>query len=1223
MKKRFLSTLWAVVLIAVLAMAYAGTTVYAAEQTVTSGEELKTMLESAVSGDVVRLSADISVDDLSDCQIPDGVTLDGAGHMLTVNTVTHYTYNAAFYSGGSGTVIKDLTISLTSDSASTTAFNLKNGGALNNVTVTGQFAQGVYAEGANVAITDCTFSNNYSNGNTYGIYTDTNAVGTVTVSDSDFSCQRVAMLYAPAEFTGNTVSSEKGISAANANITISNNIFTGTRAVSVSELCTITGNSFSTDTCVEASVNADLSGNYWGGAAPSSNQLVGENNAVLTADSYYTTADKNQDGDLVLGGSTTVPTGTITIGYTSSVNGYGKVWGESGNNASESMVIELYSGETKIGTTSLNNIDGIIDGNLNVTWNFYMDEAAEAADGYWNTVWEKGHPNSAAQPDKVVLYVDGKEVAENVVQMNAADNLCPVTWSELGGVEKVEMGGSGTEADPYTIATLGQLKWFRDQVNAGNTYASKYVKLTADINLYEEDDQGNQISWTPIGDMDVDKSSFRGTFDGDKHTIFNLYICAADTGLGFFGRTGSFNESETAVVKNVKFHNLDVSSTVTSNHGGSYVGGVIANASGNTIMDNVHLTGDIYVAGYGYVGGMIGHGYPDISNCSVDANDGSYVHSYYWCVGGIIGYAGEGGTPISNSSVAGLDIWSAYGGAAAVAGLLQDGNTLTNVSASNVEVTSASDYYMGYIAGNGEASTMTGITATNVTATANGNTITSTDAVAFIGNAPYFDLQDAIAAANTGETVTLVRNVKDLNGATVAADKNIILDLNGFTIEAVDSQGNGTATALRVIGTLTVKDSSEAKTGTLKSGTSAGAGNTVQVIKGGSFTLESGNIVSENNGIYVNGGSTVIIKDGTVTGKARNSAALYLQNGADVTISGGELTAYNGILMWEDISLTITGGKIAGTGSCGIMGNGSHDNTAISISGDAEISGYYAGIYHPQGGTLTIADTASITGWSGIVLKGGDLVVAGGSISGTGAANAYRPVSSGWEDTGDGLYVEHYDNSDKEENYGTPTVKITGGNFSSANAKAVASYFNPNNENKGVAALTGFVYGGTYSDADVKEYIAEGYTLDSYKNAQGVTVYGVKPVTYKVTVSVPDGAAVILKNEAGKEVKAEADGGYILSSGTYTYTVSKSGYKTRTGSFTVEDKDLVVTLTLEKNPVSTPSNKNSQAGSSTTAVLGETPETGDSNAVALYVFMMVFAAAGIAVVVFGKKAARK
>lgn len=357
----------------------------------------------------------------------------------------------------------------------------------------------------------------------------------------------------------------------------------------------------------------------------------------------------------------------------------------------------------------------------------------------------------------------------------------------------LSLKGTGTETDPYLIEDLDDLKEFRDRVNTyrsdgKNQYRGKYFKLTADIDLNNEE-------WTPIGTNDVgDHTAFLGTFYGQKAdgtipTISNLHINADGGHLGFFARVGSYDEGITPTVKNITFNNVDVSSNGTNHWDtvhGDYVSGVIANAGGNSVVSGVKVTGDVYVEGCGYVGGIVGHGYPDIDNCHVIANDGSYINGHYWCVGGIIGYAGEGGTPITNSSVSGLDIWSASGGAGAVAGLLNDGNKLENVSASNVEITSNSDYFMGYIAGNGNGSTMTGVTMTNVTATANGAAISATDAVATIGNKIYSNLAGALAdVANgvaQGNTIQLVAGTFELGNVKFPAT------LDNVTIKGADNK---------------------------------------------------------------------------------------------------------------------------------------------------------------------------------------------------------------------------------------------------------------------------------------------------------------------------------------------------------------------------------------------------------------------------------------------------
>jgi len=115
------------------------------------------------------------------------------------------------------------------------------------------------------------------------------------------------------------------------------------------------------------------------------------------------------------------------------------------------------------------------------------------------------------------------------------------------------------------------------------------------------------------------------------------------------------------------------------------------------------------------------------------------------------------------------------------------------------------------------------------------------------------------------------------------------------------------------------------------------------------------------------------------------------------------------------------------------------------------------------------------------------VTISGGTITANGEANAYIPVSSGFQDTGDALYVEHYDNSANSENYGTPTVTVTGGTFVSNNGNSIASYANPNNAANGVAALTQFVSGGCFNPAPADNLAKDGYVF----SANGDGTYGV------------------------------------------------------------------------------------------------------------------------------------
>ena len=107
---------------------------------------------------------------------------------------------------------------------------------------------------------------------------------------------------------------------------------------------------------------------------------------------------------------------TVTPCYTKA----NSFWGEAQTYSTESLVIEIYEDETKIASASLNNIDGIIDGDVFVTWHINFDENN---DEYWDVEWAEGYPKYDMNPTADKLFADGVEVAENDVRFNAPDDL--------------------------------------------------------------------------------------------------------------------------------------------------------------------------------------------------------------------------------------------------------------------------------------------------------------------------------------------------------------------------------------------------------------------------------------------------------------------------------------------------------------------------------------------------------------------------------------------------------------------------------------------------------------------------------------------------------------------------------------------------------------------------------------------------------------------------------
>lgn len=117
--------------------------------------------------------------------------------------------------------------------------------------------------------------------------------------------------------------------------------------------------------------------------------------------------------------------------------------------------------------------------------------------------------------------------------------------------------GSGTEANPYLIATAADLKALADEVDAGDTKSGVYYALSADIDLsvYEE--------WNPIGANGKDNAalypdsaaSFAGTLDGRGHIISNMNVSTPMYG-------GLFGSNFKGTVMNLGIESGEVSLTV-------------------------------------------------------------------------------------------------------------------------------------------------------------------------------------------------------------------------------------------------------------------------------------------------------------------------------------------------------------------------------------------------------------------------------------------------------------------------------------------------------------------------------------------------------------------------------------------------------------------------------------------------------------------------------------
>ena len=152
------------------------------------------------------------------------------------------------------------------------------------------------------------------------------------------------------------------------------------------------------------------------------------------------------------------------------------------------------------------------------------------------------------------------------------------------------------------IGTVAQYKEFANFINGVYTYTQshdfdgKTVRLTADLNFNNEDITGYIVA-------SASSDPFRGTFDGQGHTISGVRMFKADGDgdtVGLFGFTAG---GKTATIKNL----LVTNSTFESGDGA--VGAIIAQTAGGvTNIINIYITDSVTItSGDAYAGGLIGH----------------------------------------------------------------------------------------------------------------------------------------------------------------------------------------------------------------------------------------------------------------------------------------------------------------------------------------------------------------------------------------------------------------------------------------------------------------------------------------------------------------------------------------------------------------------------------------------------------------------------------------
>ena len=206
----------------------------------------------------------------------------------------------------------------------------------------------------------------------------------------------------------------------------------------------------------------------------------------------------------------------------------------------------------------------------------------------------------------ITRYLAAVEALLTLDDMAGADIPMPMVFPN-------DLPGTGTSEDePYEISTADQLKQLSVYVNGGQDCANTYFRLMADINL----DGSAENPWMPIGN---DGTRFKGSFDGNNHTVSGLYIDIFADNVGLFG----YINSEGTV------KNLGVSGYIKASSSNSEVGGIAGTSYGT--ITGCHSACEI--EGGGYTGGIVGWNRATVSDCY---NTGSISDAER--AGGIVGH---------------------------------------------------------------------------------------------------------------------------------------------------------------------------------------------------------------------------------------------------------------------------------------------------------------------------------------------------------------------------------------------------------------------------------------------------------------------------------------------------------------------------------------------------------------------------------------------------------
>ena len=375
------------------------------------------------------------------------------------------------------------------------------------------------------------------------------------------------------------------------------------------------------------------------------------------------------------------------------------------------------------------------------------------------------------------------------------------------------------------------------------------------------------------------------------------------------------------------------------------------------------------------------------------------------------------------------------------------------------------------------------------------------EAEAKIGDTVYATLKDAFAAVpdNTATTIVVLKDAVIVGnaGITIAANKSIVFDLNGFTVTNAVNEDKASQ-VFKVVGSLTIKDSSDV----LENGTGAG------VLKNG-------------------------IKEGTHAGEwwstpQYNYATNVITNCGNLTIESGKIeqTCANSICYAVDnqstsynVTLNVDGGLITGLGTLvRLYCNSTTKNNILNMTdGTITTDGYSAVWVHLPG--------------SKGEEKRATLNISGGTISG--ASYAFYDYSYGDIFTNVSYTITGGTFDGAIYSYGAENFTISGGVFN-----------DPVISKAGIA-----ISGGSFSDSSVFDYLVDGASIKLLNN-----------VTLEGPIELTNGTLDLNGYTIDTEYYLDFYGTSTIKNGTVNYLAENDGkcaiWANADGKLTVESVEV-------------------------------------------------------------------